>query len=160
MQGCNINGWLYWVSVCFGKLLSLLSYHHQLLRHKYKTLDLQLVRFTPLTMPPFINQYPHRYHPFGRPLAPFYVAKRHPCLPSLYTIFPTNPDLTAAKCPEPLMYKPCAMTAMDYFATLQKPNTPFPKNDGEVGHKPRKSHKGYVLADVLEWPMEVYKRFR
>ena len=49
------------------------------------------------------------------------------------------------------------MTAIDYFAVLQKPNSPFPKNDGEVGRRPRKSHKGYVLADVLAWPTEVYK---
>jgi hypothetical protein len=49
------------------------------------------------------------------------------------------------------------MTAADYFATLevQRPVTPFPKNDGEPGR--RQSHKGYVLADVLAWPMEVYK---
>ena len=117
MQGHNIGGSLYWVSVCFSKFLSLLSYHHQLLRRKYKTLDLQLVCFTPLIMPPFINQYPHRYHPFGRPLALHcsFLAKRHPCPPhSLYTIFPTDPDVTAAKCPEPLMYKLCVMTAMDY----------------------------------------------
>jgi hypothetical protein len=49
------------------------------------------------------------------------------------------------------------MTAIDYFAILQKPNHPFPKNDGEVGRRPGKSHKGYVLADVLAWPTEVYK---
>ena len=50
-----------------------------------------------------------------------------------------------------------SLTAADYFATLQKPSAPFLKNDGEVGRKPGKSHKGYVLADVLAWPMEVYK---
>src|SRR5271156_336294 len=61
--------------------------------------------------------------------------------------------------PEPLTHKPVLMTAADYFAVLevQKPSTPFPKHDGEPGHKPGKSHKGYVLADVLAWPMEVYK---
>jgi len=51
------------------------------------------------------------------------------------------------------------VTAADYFAILevQKPNVPYPKNDGEPGRKPGKSHKGYVLADVLAWPTEVYK---
>jgi hypothetical protein len=51
------------------------------------------------------------------------------------------------------------VTAADYFAILdvQKPNAPYPKNEGEPGRKPGKSHKGYVLADVLAWPMEVYK---
>jgi hypothetical protein len=51
------------------------------------------------------------------------------------------------------------VTAVDYFAILevQKLNTPIPKCDGEPGRKPGKSHKGYVLADVLAWPIEVYK---
>jgi len=57
------------------------------------------------------------------------------------------------------MHKPVVVTAADYFAILevQKPNAPYPKIDGEPGRKPGKSHKGYVLADVLAWPMEVYK---
>jgi hypothetical protein len=57
------------------------------------------------------------------------------------------------------MHKPVVMTAADYFTILevQKPNAPFPKNDGQVGRKPGGSHKGYVLAEVLAWPMEVYK---
>lgn len=54
------------------------------------------------------------------------------------------------------MHKPVFMTAADYFA-IQKPNVSYPKNEGEVGRKPGKSHKGYVLADVLAWPTEVYK---
>ena len=155
MQGHNISGSLYCVSICFSKYLSLLSYAN--IRHWIYNWYISLHSSN---MPPFINRYPHCYHPFGRPLTLHcsFLAERHPCPPHLlYTIFPTNPDVTAAKCPEPLMYKPCVMTAMDYIATHQKPNTPFPKNDGEVGHKPGKLHKGYVLADVLEWPMEVYK---
>ena len=111
---------------------------------------------------PLINRYSRRYHPFSRPLAlhsPF-PPERHTCPPhSLYTIFPTAPDVTAINRPEPLMHKPVVVTAADYFAILevQKPNAPYPKIDGEPGRKPGKSHKGYVLADVLAWPMEVYK---
>jgi hypothetical protein len=116
-------------------------------------------------MPPLTNRYPHRYHPFSRPLAlhSSFPAERHACPPhSLYTIYPTDSDLTAVTAvvrPEPLTYKPIVMTAADYFAILevQKPNTPFPKCDGEPGRRPGKSHKGYVLSDVLAWPMEVYK---
>jgi hypothetical protein len=55
------------------------------------------------------------------------------------------------------MDKPVVVTAANYFAILEKPDVCYPKNDGEVGRKPGKSHKGYVLADVLAWPMEVYK---
>jgi hypothetical protein len=57
------------------------------------------------------------------------------------------------------MHKSVVVTAADYFAILdvQRPNTPIPKCDGEPGRKPGKSHKGYVLADVLAWPTEVYK---
>ena len=57
------------------------------------------------------------------------------------------------------MHKSAVVTAANYFAILevQKPNTPYPKNDGEPGRKPGGSKKGYVLADVLAWPMEVYK---
>jgi hypothetical protein len=68
-------------------------------------------------------------------------------------------DVTAIDRPEPLTHKPVLVTAADYFAVLevQKPNTPFPKPDGGPGRKPGKSHKGYVLANVLAWPMEVYK---
>jgi hypothetical protein len=114
------------------------------------------------TMPPLINRYPRRYHPFSRPLAlhSSFPAERHACpLHSLYNIYPTDSDVTAIDRPEPLTHKPVLMTAADYFAVLevQKPSTPFPKHDGEPGRKPGKSHKGYVLADVLAWPMEVYK---
>jgi hypothetical protein len=114
------------------------------------------------TMPPLINRYPRRYHPFSRPLAlhSSFPAERHACpLHSLYNIYPTDSDVTAIDRPEPLTHKPVLMTAADYFAVLevQKPSTPFPKPDGEPGRKPGKSHKGYVLADVLAWPMEVYK---
>ena len=57
------------------------------------------------------------------------------------------------------MHKAVVMTATDYFAILkvQKPNAPYPKHDGQVRRKAGKSHKGYGLADVLAWPMEVYK---
>jgi hypothetical protein len=57
------------------------------------------------------------------------------------------------------MHKPVVVTAADYFAILeiQKPNASYPKHDGEPGRRPGGSHKGYVLADVLAWPMEVYK---
>lgn len=97
-----------------------------------------------------------------RPLAlhSSFPAERHACpLHSLYNIYPTDSDVTAIDRPEPLTHKPVLMTAADYFAVLevQKPSTPFPKHDGEPGRKPGKSHKGYVLADVLAWPMEVYK---
>ena len=70
-----------------------------------------------------------------------------------------DPDITAINHPEPLMHKAVLVTAADYFAVLevQIPDTPFLKPDGEVGHKPGKSHKGFVLADALAWPMEVYK---
>ena len=113
-------------------------------------------------MSPLINRYPHRYHPFSRPLTlhTSFPIEIHACPPhSQYTIFPTDPDITAAGCPEPLTHKPVIMSAADYFAILelQKPNTRYPENEGEVGRKPGKSHKGYVLADVLAWPMEVYK---
>ena len=114
-------------------------------------------------MPPLMNRYPpHHYHPFSRPLAlhSSFLAERHACLPhSLYTLYPTDPDVTAVDRPKPLMHKQALLTAADYFAILkvQKTNVPFPKNEGEVGRKPGKSHKGYVLADVLAWPMEVYK---
>jgi hypothetical protein len=111
---------------------------------------------------PLINRYSRRYHPFSRPLAlhSSFPAETHTCPPhSLYTIFPMAPDVTAINRPEPLMHKPVVVTAADYFAILevQKPNAPYPKNDGEPGRKPGKSHKGYVLADVLAWPTEVYK---
>ena len=113
-------------------------------------------------MPPLTNRYPHCYHPFSGPLAlqSSFPAERHACPPhSLYTIYPTDSDVTAVDQPEPLTHKPVVMTAADYFAILevQRPITPFPKNDGEPRHRPGKSHKGYVLADVLAWPMEVYK---
>ena len=113
-------------------------------------------------MPPLMNRYPRRYHPFSRPLAlhSSFVAERHACPPhSLYTIHPTDPDVTAADRPKPLMHKQALLTAADFFAILevQKTGVPFPKNDGEVGRKPGRSHKGYVLADVLAWPAEVYK---
>jgi hypothetical protein len=107
-----------------------------------------------------INRYPRRYHPFSRPLAlhSSFPAETHACPPhSLYTIYPTDPDLTAVDSPDPLTHKPAVLTALDYFAILQKPDRPFPKHDGEVGRRPGKSHKGYVLADVLAWPTEVYK---
>ena len=112
-------------------------------------------------MPP-LNLYRRRYHPFSRPLAlhSSFLSERHSCLPhSLYTIYPTDPDITAVDHPEPLTHKPVVITAADYFAILevQKPDVPYPKNDGEPGRRPGKSHKGYVLADVLAWPMEVYK---
>jgi hypothetical protein len=70
-----------------------------------------------------------------------------------------DPDVTAINCPEPLTHKAALVTAADYFVVLevQKPDTPFPKPNGEVGHKPKKLHKGYVLVDALAWPMEVYK---
>ena len=111
-------------------------------------------------MLPFLNRYPRRYHPYSRPLAlhSSFPVEMHACPPhSLHTIFPTDPDVTAVGCPEPLAHKPIVTTAADYFAVLelQKPNTSYPKNDGEPGR--RQSHKGYVLADVLAWPTEVYK---
>ena len=70
-----------------------------------------------------------------------------------------DPDITAIDHPEPLTHKAVLVIAADYFAILevQIPDTPFPKPDGEVGCKPGKFHKGYVLADALAWPMEVYK---
>jgi hypothetical protein len=57
------------------------------------------------------------------------------------------------------MHKAVLVTAADYFAVLevQKPDTPFPKPYGEVGRKPGKLHKRYVLADALAWPTKVYK---
>jgi hypothetical protein len=106
------------------------------------------------------NRYPRRYHPFSRPLAlhSSFPAEKLACPPhSLYTIYPTDPDLTIIDSPDPLTHNTAVVTAIDYFAILQKPNSPFPKNDGEVGRRPGKSHKGYVLADVLAWPTEVYK---
>ena len=51
-------------------------------------------------MPPLINRYPHRYHPFSRPLAlhSSFPVERHACLPhSLHTIYPTDPDVIAKK---------------------------------------------------------------
>lgn len=113
-------------------------------------------------MPPLINRYTRRYHPFSRPLALHlsFPAERHICSPhSLYTIYPTDPDINSVGSPEPLMHKSVVVTAADYFAILdvQRSNTPIPKSDGEPGRKPGKSHKGYVLADVLAWPTEVYK---
>jgi hypothetical protein len=113
-------------------------------------------------MPPLINSYPHRYHPYSRSLAlhSSFPDERLACPPhSLYKIYPTDSDVTAIDCPEPLTHKPVVVTAADYFAILevQKTNTSFPKPDGEPGRKPGKSHKGYVLADVLAWPTEVYK---
>lgn len=113
-------------------------------------------------MPPLINRYTRRYHPFSRPLAlhSSFPAERHACLPhSLYTIYSTDSDVTAIDSPEPLTHKAAVVTAATYFAILevQKPNVPFPKHDGEVGRKPGKSHKGYVLSEVLAWPMEVYR---
>ena len=113
-------------------------------------------------MAPLINRYPRRYHPFSRPLAlhTSFPAERPACPPhSLHTIYPTDPDVTAIGRPEPLTHKRVVVTATDYFVVLevQKPTTPFPKPDGQAGRKPGKSHKGYVLADVLAWPMEVYK---
>src|ERR1700678_1975788 len=114
-------------------------------------------------MPPLMNRYPpHHYHPFSRPLAlhSSFLAERHACLPhSLYTLYPTDPDVTAVDRPKPLMHKRALLTATDYFAILEVQNTnvSFPKNKGEPGRKPGKLHKRYVLADVLAWPMEVYK---
>ena len=113
-------------------------------------------------MPPLTNRYSHRYHPCSRPLAlhSSFPAERHASpLHSLYTIYPTDPDVTTVDRPEPLVHKPVVVTAADYFAILeiQKPNLPYPKNEGQVGRKPGKSHKGYVLSDALAWPMEVYR---
>ena len=110
-------------------------------------------------MPP-LNKYPHRYHPYSRPLAlhSCFPAERHACLHhSLYTIYPTDSDVAAVDRIEPLTYKKVVTTATEYFAVLEKPNTPFPKCDGEPGRRAGSSHKGYVLSDVLAWPTEVYK---
>lgn len=60
-----------------------------------------------------------------------------------------DPDITAVDHPEPLTHKPVVITAADYFAILevQKPDVPYPKNNGEPGRRPGKSHKGYVQVN-------------
>jgi len=57
-----------------------------------------------------------------RPLALHcsFPTERHACPPhSLYTIYPTDLDVTVIDCPEPLTHKSVVMTATDYFAILE-----------------------------------------
>ena len=136
------SGSLYMVSVGFSKSLFLLSScHHHLIvaiclpSHHHgsttsswtiesrftKRWDSGTIHLTHTTMPPLINWYPRHYHPFSRPLAlhSSFPAERHTCPPHLlFTIYPTDPDITAIDHPEPLMHKLAVVTATNSFAII------------------------------------------
>ena len=111
-------------------------------------------------MPPVIsNRYGRRYQPFSRPLALhilFPVEQPTCLLHSLYTIYPTDSDVTSVDPPQPLTPKATVLTANEYFNILERqyPNKVYEKPKGEVGHP---SWSGYSLVTALKWPIEVYK---
>ena len=114
-------------------------------------------------MPPVTNRYGRRYQPFSRPLALhiLFPVERHTCPPhSLYTIYPTDSNISSVDQPQPLSSKAQAdilTTAEGYFTEQERqyPGKTHEKPKGEVGHTdPR---RGYSLAAALKWPIEVYK---
>ena len=112
-------------------------------------------------MPPVMNQYSRRYHPFSRPIAlhTLFPAERPTCLPhSLYTIHPIDWDLSSVDPPQPLLPKTAVLTASEYFSMqeIHYPNKVYEKPKGEVGRTDPK-RIGYSLVAALKWPTEVYK---
>lgn len=112
-------------------------------------------------MPPITNRYGRRYHPFSRPLAlnTLFPVERPTCpLHSLYTIYPTDSDISSIDPPQPLSSKAAVVTATGYFTMqeMQHPNKVYQKPRGEVGHTDPKRN-GYSLMATLKWPTEVYK---
>src|SRR5271169_3376577 len=111
-------------------------------------------------MPPVTNRYGRRYHPFSRPLAlhTLFPMERPICpLHSLYTIYPTDSDVSSLDQPEPLSPQAAVLTtAAEYFIMQERqyPNKVYEKPKGEVGHPKR---NGYSLMTALKWPTEVYK---
>ena len=111
-------------------------------------------------MPPVTNRYSCCYHPFSRPLAlhTVFLVEWPICpLHSLYTIYPTNSDVSSTNSPQPLSAKAASLTtAAEYFIMQERkyPNEIYEKPKGEVGH-PRRN--GYLLLTALQWLTEVYK---
>ncbi len=111
-------------------------------------------------MPPLTNRYCRRFHPFTRPLSlhmefPF---ERPSCpLHSLYTIFSTDSDAGEAKSPSPLLSRSAALSAPDYFTSLEmnKPDIVYKKPAGEAGGM---GWGGYWLQTALGWLVEIYKK--
>ena len=112
-------------------------------------------------MPPVTNQYGRRYHPFSRPLALhiLFPVERLTCPPhSLYTIHPSDSDVSSINQPQPLLSKAGILTTAAEYFTMQErqyPNKIYEKPKGDVGHTD--SRRGYSLVATLKWPTEVYK---
>ena len=111
-------------------------------------------------MPPVTNRYVRRYQPYSRPLAlhiTFPVEQPTCLLHSLYTIFPTDSDVSSVDPPQPLSLKAVSLTAAEYFTMQERqyPNKVFEKPKGDVGRTDPK--RGYSLGAALMWPTEVYK---
>jgi hypothetical protein len=114
-------------------------------------------------MPPLTTTHlpAHRYRPFSRPLTlhSTFRSEQQVCpLHSLYTIYPTDSDVTLFYPPRPLVQQDPEPSAASYFATLvdQNPLKQIPKPPGEVG-RPGGGRKGYQLLAAVKWPAEVYK---
>jgi hypothetical protein len=111
-------------------------------------------------MPPVTNRYVRRYHPFSRPLSlhTLFPVERPTCPPhSLYTIYPTDSDVSSVDSPQPLSLKAVVLTAAEYFIMQERqyPNKVYEKPKGDVGRTDPK--RGYSLGAALMWPTEVYK---
>jgi hypothetical protein len=109
---------------------------------------------------PLTNRYPRRFHPYTRFLAlhtEFPAERPSFLLHSLYTIFPTDSDANAAESPQPLLSRSAAVSAPDYFASLEanRPNIVHKKPPGEAGGTAR---GGYQLQAALSWPVEIYRK--
>jgi hypothetical protein len=112
-------------------------------------------------MPPVTNRYGCRYHPFSRHIAihTLFPVERPTCpLHSLYTIYPTDSDISSVDPPQPLSLKATISTAAEYFTMQERqyPNKVYQKPKGEVGRTDPKRN-GYSLMATLKWPTEVYK---
>ena len=107
------------------------------------------------------NRYVRRYHPFSRPLSLHIVFNRieqPACLPhSLYTIYPTDSDVSTVNPPQPLASKAVVLKAEEYFIMQERdyPNRTYEKPKGDVGRSDPK--RGYSLGAALMWPTEVYR---
>ena len=115
----------------------------------------------PLMSPITPNRYVCRYHPFSRPLSLHIVFNRieqPACLPhSLYTIYPTDSDVSTVNPPQPLASKAVVLKAEEYFIMQERdyPNRTYEKPKGDVGRSDPK--RGYSLGAALMWPTEVYR---
>lgn len=78
-------------------------------------------------------------------------------LQSLYTIYPTDSDISSISQPQALSWKAAVLTTTEYFTMqeMQYLDKVYKKPKGDVGHTdPR---QGYSLMAALKWLTEVYK---